>query len=795
MAIPKKSYTQPITTEPDPMLDELFVADDSKESYIQPVQEPVQEPDPTLNELFVVDDPKAVPVQEPVQQAEPVDNATYIQNLVDTTPQDLTTDASASWQYSPQSYQGGATYSSSSGQTSSYAPSVHYEEQQNNANRAQGQFEHFFGSDYIDNTTSDINKAASNSVLENNDPENWLGSSFTQDRYAVTNSQEYQTDRENYTAYLKALGVNDDKINEQVDQQLANKYDLPQAFRESEHVWYQLEDGQYTKHDTTPIPMDEQVKQFAAIGVVLATPWLVGQIAPALSAGLGVSTAAGQGIGAAIVSGTSTAIQGGDVKDILKSAALSGVAGYANGLAGSLEEANAAFDLAKASGDYAAMADAMTTLTGLEGTLSAISNVNNGLKFANAVDNGADPLKAAASIYGKEIAGFIDVDDTLNAGLKNIFNDNVADALTNDGAFTGLLIDQVAGRNLGDALADRYGSQVAEQLFSDTKNGQAFGLGAIDAIAEYGENGDAPRALFDGIRRYAEEGGDLKDVKSFLSNLVPELGDLGSGTDFGWIEDGLKELGRDFDDNALQPIKDFLVGLVPEGIDGPDLGFIEDGLRDAGRAVDDNVLQPIKDTTAEVVRETGRAIDENVIQPAGEAASTVNREVIRPVLNATEEAASDAAAAAREAGRVVDDEVLQPIKDTTADVVRETGRTIRDAIPDVDLNFEGPDLNFEGPDIDLPDIGLPDVGLPSLDPSSLLSMLQGQQGGPGQVDVESGDLVDLGEIFDFDNYTLEEYLAMLSGKDNENEDRRKYNQGGIVKQNDLDELISLLRGN
>ena len=564
------------------------------------------------------------------------------------------------------------------------------------------------------------------------------------------------------------------------------RYNIPQRIPISDtEVWaLDPETLKYSKVSLKPKP--GQIIGMAAVMLPLAAA-----LTPLAGTITGFGTAGATGVSNAVVSGTVTGLQGGGVGDILRAATLSGLSGYASGLASELSSAQTALDAAQTAGNTAQVAELTNQISSLQSAVNIASNVDNVAQFANIVDQGGDPIQAAISLFGDDIAEFIDIDDTLNQGLTEIFNSDVANALTADGAFTATLLDQAAGRNLGDSLAERYGATVADQLFSGTQNGQAFGLGVVEAVAEYGENGVASDALFNGVKEYVDQGGDAEDIKEFLGELIPNLPDLdvGDGADLGWIEDGLRELGRDFDDSVLQPVKEFLEGMVPD-LPDPDLGFIEDGLREAGREFDDNVTQPILDTVEEGASTVNREVIRPVLDTTEELASDVNREVIRPVLDTTEELASDVNRevirpvldAAEEGASTVNREFIQPAIDATADTVREIGRDIREAIPDVDL----PDVNLP----DLPD--LPDVDLPDVDLSRLLGLLGGPTStgiaNPGMYTPEETALVELGELFDLDALTLSGAL------EDEKLKRLNYNQGGIVSHNNVEDLIRLLRG-
>jgi hypothetical protein len=116
----------------------------------------------------------------------------------------------------------------------------------------------------------------------------------------------------------------------------------------------------------------------------------------------------------------------------------------------------------------------------------------------------------------------------------------------------------------------------------------------------------------------------LAQGEDFEDALQSGVGEWASQSGIGGeLEEKLKQAGRDFDDNYLQPIKDMLPD-TPEGIKA-----IEDAARDIGRGIAD-AGTPIKEGVEEIgssiaeaaeplkepLQETGRFIDDNLLQPA-----------------------------------------------------------------------------------------------------------------------------------------------------------------------------------
>jgi len=157
-----------------------------------------------------------------------------------------------------------------------------------------------------------------------------------------------------------------------------------------------------------------------------------------------------------------------------------------------------------------------------------------------------------------------------------------------------------------------------EQFLIDQFGGALIN-GALDKFDVALEN--VPPAVQAGVKKTVVKLAQGEDYEDALQSGVGEwASQSGMG---GELEEKLKQAGRDFDDNYLQPIKDMLPD-TPEGIKA-----IEDAARDIGRGIAD-AAEPIKEGVEEIGRgmadvaeplkeplqETGRFIDDNLLQPA-----------------------------------------------------------------------------------------------------------------------------------------------------------------------------------
>ena len=544
-----------------------------------------------------------------------------------------------------------------------------------------------FGEDYLQNGLY----TGSLEIQEGQDPNSLLNN--------VVNSDVY---KQAFDAFMQQEGATEEMANAS----LRTHFGLPSAIMEQgiyggEQRWlFNEETGKY-ESDTNNLKDKPSALETAIplIGGAIITAGFASALAPAVGASLGVGSAASSGISGALVNGTVTALQGGDIGDIARTAVLSGVTGYVNGLGTELEGVQSQLEAAFKTGDMSNVYALTSEVDRLNGLIDIATNTDKALQFANLVEQGGDPLKSAISVFGADIANYIDVEGTVNSGLTELFGGEVADVLMQDNAFTSTLLDQAAGRNLGESIADRYGSQVADWLSDGTENGKALGFAGIKTVAEYGKTGDARSALFDGVREYFDKGGDGKAIEDWLKELAPEI-DLGSLftigedsalPDLSWIEDGLKEAGRYVDEKALQPVKEFLAGMIPKDFELPDVGLpddfidlgkVKDTIKQGAKDIQENILTPIEETvlkpTEQIVKEQLSNFDNTFLQPIKEEISTINSDVrdqladfdttyLQPIKEEISTINSDV----RDQLAQFDDEAIQPLKKVVIDKLQE----------------------------------------------------------------------------------------------------------------------------
>jgi len=246
---------------------------------------------------------------------------------------------------------------------------------------------------------------------------------------------------------------------------------------------------------------------------------------------------------------------------------------------------------------------------------------------------------------------------------------NVAAAGDVEGAALALVGQPLINRGLDAVGLDQATIEGAGIQYDDLQEG----IGR--AVAEVAGGAELDEALAAGIGKYISEGGtlgvdlpdgsniDLGVIEDVVRDVVRPIGEVGTAiADFVenavgnvGVSETVKELGRNLDDQVLQPIKE-----VAETTGST----IEDVVRTGGSAVDDAVIQP--------VQEVAKDVDDAVIQPVGDALSTLDT-AIR--------------------------EVAPDIEDFVRDVVNPLDNFVDDIqLPDVDLpNMSLPDVNISLP--------------------------------------------------------------------------------------------------
>ena len=243
---------------------------------------------------------------------------------------------------------------------------------------------------------------------------------------------------------------------------------------------------------------------------------------------------------------------------------------------------------------------------------------------------------------------------------------NVAAAGDVEGAALALVGQPLINRGLDAVGLDQATIEGAGIQYDDLQEG----IGR--AVAEVAGGAELDEALAAGVGKYISEGGtlgvdlpdgsniDLGVIEDVVRDVVRPIGEVGTAiadfvenaVDNVGVSETVKELGRNLDDQVLQPIKE-----VAETTGST----IEDVVRTGGSAVDDAVIQP--------VREVAKDVDDAVIQPVGDALSTL-------------------------------DTTIREVAPGVEDFVRDVVNPLDNFVDDIEL-----------PDVDLPNMSLPDVNI------------------------------------------------------------------------------------
>jgi hypothetical protein len=190
---------------------------------------------------------------------------------------------------------------------------------------------------------------------------------------------------------------------------------------------------------------------------------------------------------------------------------------------------------------------------------------------------------------------------------------------------TNQVIRAAAAENLPQYVAKEFGIPLLKNKLSDSweefKKNNMLPLDNPAFIGEWQDAWDSiPEDIQAGLNETFEKLYEGVPIDEALAEGVVEY--IKESPVGGWIEDSIKQAGRDFDDAYLQPIKEFAEEVVNvdaakaflSNFDDEVIQPVVEPVKEAGRAIDDTLIQPPK----EFVEEAGRAIDDTLIQPPKE---------------------------------------------------------------------------------------------------------------------------------------------------------------------------------
>ena len=340
---------------------------------------------------------------------------------------------------------------------------------------------------------------------------------------------------------------------------------------------YNTTTGEYDYYDNSPSNFDKYAPALVKAGIIGVATVGLGNAIAGSSALSGVSAATAKGVGQAVASGISSGIQGGSGGDILKSAALGGIAGYTKGLNAAAAEAQQAAEV------YGATSEAVKTASELASQAEVMNNVKTGINLVRSVSSGNVLGTVANSL---KLAGL----DNPQTMVENFIHDKV--------------LSDAAG--MGE-------SAVEDWLFYNSDHVANSVLIFTDQIAKGEDFEDSVKSA---VREYVVDGGGFAD-------LIPEGAGFTVETPefierIGTI---IKEGASELNTKIIKPVMD----TAGEIIDGA-----AEAVRETGREVREDlapVTQAVRETGRDV-RETASELNEEYVRPVADAAGEVVDEVV-----------------------------------------------------------------------------------------------------------------------------------------------------------------------
>lgn len=353
----------------------------------------------------------------------------------------------------------------------------------------------------------------------------------------------------------------------------------------------------YAKQQTEPRSMDtgDYIKAAAAVAGAVATG---GAASGALGGGV-LGGAAGAGLGSVV--GQAVTTGGVDLGQVGRSVLTGGISGgldiggYMPGEAGSLLNdvtTGAVVGGVTAAAEGGSIKDGIISGAAGAGLTNALDNVIWDVSGATGLDHGTvtDVIKGA-------VDGTINGDDVEDILMQAA---GTAGADLAKGWFT-----QTVGQNGLDV--DNWFKEGTTNISNEAVNSLVDTISGAVVDGEF-DVGDLAKGALD----YAQAGGSFAFADPDIN-----LPDFGGGIDFGGLPDvdfSKGDWGVTQDEEGNYTVSGNVDWLPDGGLNfpaGTDLGYIEDAIREAGRKFDDNVVQP--------VLEAGREFDDTVLQPVKDA--------------------------------------------------------------------------------------------------------------------------------------------------------------------------------
>lgn len=407
---------------------------------------------------------------------------------------------------------------------------------------------------------------------------NALGQGVADFYNELYNSEAFNADVERAIQQVRDAGISEDVTSdEEIKRKVMAASGLTYNGYGSEATGtITFSDGKYTYREPW---QNNNIKNAAfTIGSIAVT----GGMASALSGSAalaGLSSTTANAFGGALASGAMAGIKGGNLSDIAKAVVLGGLGGALKGAAIDNEAAElAAAEAFETYGSYSdEFAAAYAMATNSSTALDVLSDADKLIAFGTAIDEGKDPLKALASVYGEDIANYAlpHLADMAGEFVGENYGTDVVTWLRDNEKLVDTGVRLAGGERPLAVITDIYGEDALDYLEVDSNAGRATGFGLM-ATAVALDEGEPPEfALLAGLKEFYDRDGldgvgtwAREQLRAFDDNVIQKFLDLIPSFDFG------DSKGLDINWDEFLP--DF-EGFDLSGFDGPDIDLSFEG--------------------------------------------------------------------------------------------------------------------------------------------------------------------------------------------------------------------------
>ena len=147
------------------------------------------------------------------------------------------------------------------------------------------------------------------------------------------------------------------------------------------------------------------------------------------------------------------------------------------------------------------------------------------ISAAAAVVDGADPLQSLISLVSPEADKLFNLSELGTEFVKDTFGLGVVNLIDNNETILRLGADIFAGKDPVEALRNRYGDTILENLGATNTNQKALGNAGLNASVALSQGVDVPTVIGKSLVDYVKKGGDLSILNtSNWPNISSNLG-------------------------------------------------------------------------------------------------------------------------------------------------------------------------------------------------------------------------------------------------------------------------------